>query len=71
MQKGFSLLELLLVLVVVATLLVVLLPKYTKTVQQQHKTQMGAIEQVRALQQTLNAQQQVRQRQMDRLGTGL
>lgn len=71
MQKGFSLLELLLVLVVVATLLVVLLPKYTKTVQQQHKTQMGAIEQVRALQQTLNAQQQVRQRQMDRLGAGL
>ena len=71
MQKGFSLLELLLVLVVLTTLLVVLLPKYTKTVQQQHKTQMGAIEQVRALQQTLNAQQQVRQRQMDRLGAGL
>ena len=69
MKQGFTFIELLLVIVVVGALLIWLLPQFTHTVQKQHQQQINALDQARALQQTLNAQQQLRQRQLDGVGT--
>ncbi len=67
MKQGFTFIELLLVIVIVGGLLVWMLPKFTQTVQKQHKEQVSAIEQAHVVQQMLNAQQQQRQQQLDNL----
>lgn len=71
MKKGFSLIGLLLVLVVLMTLLAWMLPQYLRTAQQQHQTQKGALEQARELQRTLNAQSRQQQFQLDNLERAL
>lgn len=67
MKHGFTFIELLLVIVIIGGLLVWMLPKFTQTVEKQHKEQVNAIDQARAVQQMLNAQQQQRQQQLDNL----
>lgn len=67
MKHGFTFIELLLVLVIVGALVVWMLPKFTQTVEKQHRAQVSAIEQARAVQQMLNTQQQARQKQLDNL----
>ena len=67
MKHGFTFIELLVAIVIIGTLMVWVLPKFTKTVEKQHKQQVSAIEQARQVQQMLNAQQQARQRQLDNL----
>ena len=71
MKKGFSLIELLIVLVVLMTLLAWLLPQYLRTAQQQHQTQKSALEQARQLQKTLNTRNQQQQFQLDNLERAL
>lgn len=67
MNQGFTFIELLLVLVVLMTLTAWMLPKYLATVQREHKTQVSALEQARAIQETLNTRGQLQQQQLDQL----
>ena len=67
MKQGFTFIELLLALVIIGALAVWILPQFAQTAQKQHKEQVSAIEQARAVQQMLNAQQQQRQHQIDNL----
>lgn len=67
MKKGFSLIELLIVLVVLGTLMVWVLPQFLQKTQEEHKTQQTALEQARALQGVLDARNQQQQLQLDKL----
>lgn len=67
MQKGFGLIGVLISLVIIMTLLAILLPRYTRTVQTQHQQQQGVLQQVQQLQKQLNSQQQLRQQQWTQL----
>lgn len=67
MKKGFSLIELLIVLVVLGTLMVWVLPQFLHTVEEEHKTQQTALDQARALQGVLDARGKQQQLQLDRL----
>jgi len=67
MKKGFGLTEILLVVVVIACLCVVLMPRANKTIKEQHTQQMQVLHQAEQLQQQLNAQQQAREKEMSRL----
>lgn len=67
MKKGFGLTELLLVVIVLCCLLMVLMPKAKKTIKEQHVEQMNVLHQAEQLQQQLNAQQQAREKEMNRI----
>ena len=67
MKDGFTFIELLIVLVIVMTLTAWLLPKYFSTVQEEHKAQVSALEQTRALQGVLNNRGAVQQQQLEQL----
>ncbi len=71
MQRGFTFIELLIVLVVLMTLVAWMLPQYLRTTQQQHQTQKGALEQARELQKVLNTRNQQQQIQLDDLERSL
>ncbi len=67
MKKGFSLIELLIVLVILGTVMAWVLPQFLHKAQEEHKTQQTALEQARALQGVLDARNQQQQLQLDRL----
>lgn len=67
MKKGFSLFELLLVLVILGTLMAWVLPPYLHKVEEEHHAQQSVVEQARALQGALNAHGQQQQLQLDQL----
>ena len=71
MKKGFSLIELLLVVVVLMTLVAWMLPQYLRSVQKENQTQKGALEQARELQKALNTRSQQQQFQLDNLDRAL
>ena len=71
MKKGFSLLELLLVVVILGTLMTWMLPQYLRTIEKEQQTQKGALEQARELQKALNARGQQQQIQIDNLDRAL
>jgi len=67
MKKGFSLIELLFVLVILMTLAAWMLPQYLRSVEKEHQTQKSALDQARELQQTLNARTQQQQIRIDNI----
>lgn len=67
MKKGFSLIELLIVLVILGTVMAWVLPQFLHKAQEEHKTQQTALEQARALQGVLDARNQQQQLQLDKL----
>ena len=67
MKRGFSLIELLIVLVILGTVMAWVLPQFLHKAQEEHKTQQTALEQARALQGVLDARNQQQQLQLDKL----
>ena len=67
MCKGFSLIGFLLVVIIVMGLATLMLSQYAKSTKQAHHTQQKLLQDVRALQGTLDAQQREQQRQIDSL----
>lgn len=67
MNKGFTFIELLLILIILGGIVVVFLPRYAQTVKKEHEQQVHALEQARQLQNALNNRAQLQQRQMDSL----
>ena len=71
MKKGFGLLELLLVVVVLGILMTWMLPQYLRTMQKEHQMQHSALDQARELQKALNTRNQQQQFQIDNLDRAL
>ena len=67
MNKGFTFIELLIVLVVLMTLVAWMLPKYLSSVQKEHQTQQSVLDQARAVQGMLDQHNQQQQLQLDNL----
>lgn len=67
MKKGFSFIEVLIVLVILCTLLAWLMPRYLQTVKKQEQTQQSVLDQARAVQGMLNERGQQQQLQLENL----
>lgn len=67
MNKGFTFIELLIVLVVLMTLVAWMLPKYLSSVQKEHQQQQSVLDQARAVQGVLDQRNQQQQLQLDKL----
>lgn len=61
MKDGFSFLSILVAVVIIGLLLAVLLPQFKQTVQEQHTTQINALQSAQQVQQQLDAQQKIRE----------
>ena len=70
-MKGFTFIELLLVVLLLGGLMLFFLPRYTQSVKRQHQTHMKVLQDARNLQNQLKARQELEQRQLDQLERSL